>query len=103
MEGHIVAPDVVCVLFQVFRNVSPAFDLGCHHSCAVIDIFKLLDQISSNYPIDLAGRGRGDICSCAFSVADPGCLSWISDPNFFHPGSRVKRFRIPDPDSHQRI
>ncbi len=39
MEGGIVAPDVVCVLFQVFRNVSPSFDLGCHHSCAIIDIF----------------------------------------------------------------
>jgi hypothetical protein len=25
-----------------------------------------------------------------FSVADPGLLSRISDPNFFHPGSRVK-------------
>jgi hypothetical protein len=27
------------------------------------------------------------------SVADPGCLSWIPGPNFFQPGSRVKRFR----------
>jgi hypothetical protein len=27
------------------------------------------------------------------SVADPGCLSRIPDPNFFHPGSR-----IPDPN-----
>jgi hypothetical protein len=37
------------------------------------------------------------------SVADPGCLSRIPDLNFFHPGSRVKRFWIPDPDPHQRI
>jgi hypothetical protein len=39
------------------------------------------------------------------SVADPGCLSWIPDPNFFHPGPRKqgqKDFRIPDPDLHQR-
>jgi hypothetical protein len=25
------------------------------------------------------------------SVADPGCLSWIPDPNFFHPGFTVKK------------
>jgi hypothetical protein len=25
------------------------------------------------------------------SVGDPGCLSPIPDPNFFHPGSRVKK------------
>jgi hypothetical protein len=23
-------------------------------------------------------------------VADPGCLSWIPDPSFFHPGSASK-------------
>jgi hypothetical protein len=28
-------------------------------------------------------------------VADPGCLTWIPDPNFFHPGTRIhiKEFR----------
>ncbi len=35
------------------------------------------------------------------SVADPGCLSWIPDPDFFHPGSCIRIFSIPDP--HQRI
>jgi hypothetical protein len=38
---------------------------------------------------------------CFSTVADPGCLFRIrifSDP---HPGSRVKKFGIPDP--HQRI
>jgi hypothetical protein len=25
-----------------------------------------------------------------FSVADTGCLSQIPDPNFFHPGSRIR-------------
>jgi hypothetical protein len=25
-----------------------------------------------------------------FNVADPGCLSRILDPNFFHPGSRIQ-------------
>ncbi len=34
------------------------------------------------------------------SVADPGCLSLIPDPNFSipDPGSRVKKIRIPDPN-----
>jgi hypothetical protein len=38
-----------------------------------------------------------------FSVADPGCLSRIPDPNFSVPdsGSRVKM--IQDPDPHKRI
>ncbi len=32
------------------------------------------------------------------SVADPGFLSPISDPTFFHPGSRIRLFFIPDPN-----
>jgi hypothetical protein len=35
------------------------------------------------------------------SLADPGCLSRIPDPIFFHPGSELSPSRIPDP--HQRI
>jgi hypothetical protein len=35
------------------------------------------------------------------SVADPGCLSRIPDPTFFHPGSELSPSRIPVP--HQRI
>ena len=31
------------------------------------------------------------------SVADPICLSRIPDPTFFHPGSELFPFRIPDP------
>ncbi len=33
------------------------------------------------------------------SVADPGCLSQIPDPNFFHPGSRIsiKEFKYFNP------
>jgi hypothetical protein len=32
---------------------------------------------------------------CVISVTDPGCLSRIPDPNFFHPGSwiRIKEFK----------
>jgi hypothetical protein len=33
------------------------------------------------------------------SVADPGCLSRILDPTFFHPGSRIRAVFIPDPGS----
>jgi hypothetical protein len=33
------------------------------------------------------------------SVADPGCLSRIPDPTFFHPGSRIPTVSIPDPGS----
>jgi hypothetical protein len=31
------------------------------------------------------------------SVVDPGCLSRILDPTFFHPGSELFPSRIPDP------
>jgi hypothetical protein len=30
------------------------------------------------------------------SVADPGCLSRIPDPTFFHPGSRIRTVSIPN-------
>jgi hypothetical protein len=33
------------------------------------------------------------------SVVDPGYLSRIPDPNFFHPGSRIRTVSIPDPGS----
>ncbi len=33
------------------------------------------------------------------SVADPGCLSRIPDPTFFHPGSRIRTVSITDPGS----
>jgi hypothetical protein len=39
-----------------------------------------------------------ELCS-QFSVADPGCLSRILDPTFFHPGSRIRTVSIPDPGS----
>jgi hypothetical protein len=29
-------------------------------------------------------------CVSLSSVVDPGCLSRIPDPNFFHPGSRIR-------------
>jgi hypothetical protein len=34
-----------------------------------------------------------------FSVEDPGCLSRIPDPTYFHPGSRIRTVSIPDPGS----
>ncbi len=35
------------------------------------------------------------------SVTDPGCLSRVPDPTFFHPRSRIQILSIPDP--HQKI
>ncbi len=105
MERGIVVLDVVCVPFQVFRNVSPSFDLGCHRSCTIIDIFNSSIKFLLTIQQIWLGGGR-DICSCTISVADPGCLSWISDLNFFPsriPGPEWQKFRIPDPDPHQRI
>jgi hypothetical protein len=37
------------------------------------------------------------------SVADPGSLSRIRDPNFSIPDQESKRFRIPDPDPHKEF
>jgi hypothetical protein len=36
------------------------------------------------------------------SVADPGCLSRIPDPTFFHPGSRIRSVSITDPGSSSK-
>ncbi len=36
------------------------------------------------------------------SVPDPGCLSRIPDPTFFHPGSRIRTVSIPDPGSSSK-
>jgi hypothetical protein len=50
-----------------------------------------------------SGRGRKNFLSlkekqdAINSVADPGCSIRIPDPNFFHPGSRIRIFSIPDP------
>ncbi len=41
-----------------------------------------------------------DVYRC--SVADPGCLSRIPDPTFFHPGSRIRTVSIPDPGSSSK-
>ncbi len=38
----------------------------------------------------------------SISVADPGCLSRIPDPTFFHPGSRIRTVSIPDPGSSSK-
>jgi hypothetical protein len=32
-----------------------------------------------------------------FSVADPGCLSWIPDPDFYSSRIPEPGYRIPDP------
>jgi hypothetical protein len=52
---------------------------------------------SSTIPLDdptllFANAGMNQAIQLTSSVADPGCLSRIPVPTFFHPGSR-----IPDP------
>jgi len=39
------------------------------------------------------------------SVADPGCLSRIPDPTFFHPGSRIliKEFKYFNPKKSKKM
>ncbi len=36
-------------------------------------------------------------CYLDIRVSDPGCLSRIPDPNFFHPGSGIKEFKYFNP------
>ncbi len=38
-----------------------------------------------------------------FSVADPGCVYRIPDPNFSIPDADCRVKKIPDPDPHKRI
>jgi hypothetical protein len=49
----------------------------------------------------VTGAGSRGNCRLPDSVADPGCLYRIPDPNFFHPPIRI--FSIPDPGSRIRI
>jgi hypothetical protein len=51
----------------------------------------------------IGGQAPKAIRSVSVSVADPGCLSRIPDPTFFHSGSRIRTVSIPDPGPHQRI
>jgi hypothetical protein len=55
-------------------------------------IYKELEQQPQTQAHKKAGDRKG-------SVADPGCLSRIPDPTFFHPGSRIRPVSIPDPGS----
>jgi hypothetical protein len=48
--------------------------------------------------VSLSAVIRQQKISVVASVADPGCLSQIPDPDFSHPGSR-----IPDPKKHGEV
>jgi hypothetical protein len=81
-------------------------------------VVKNLNWKKINPTLKNLQKTKKSICAawfCTASVADPGCLFWNPDPNFFHHGSRILtqkfslssrkydpgcsfRIRIPDPD-----
>jgi hypothetical protein len=68
---------------------------GTVHEAAALD---------DHVPPLVVRRSQNSIISCCHGgcVADPGCLSRIPDPTFFHPGSRIRTFSIPDPGSSSK-
>jgi hypothetical protein len=55
---------------------------------------------SSGFKTEQSGSAEcRTIGSVHHSVADPGCLSRIPGPTFFHPGSQIRTVSIPDPGS----
>ncbi len=53
-------------------------------------------------PIRFSMGGGGGIGCAETSIADPGCLSRIPDPTFFHPGSEIFTSLIPDSGSSSK-
>ncbi len=68
-----------------------------HEPC----IFSDKTQFDLKYKSEQFSRGfrekSKNYLQCLLLIQDPGCLSRIPDPNFFHHGSRTQktRFRIP--------
>ncbi len=69
--------------------------------------FKSRISVSAQFPFKVRYRRYGQLPNLKHlsvpavppvSVADPECLFWIPDPNFFYPRSRIRMFSIPDPD-----
>jgi hypothetical protein len=54
------------------------------------------------YPIINKNLTPGEKNVIMVSEADPGCLSRIPDPTFYHPGSELSPSRIPDPGSSSK-
>ncbi len=50
------------------------------------------DTVLDMLPDSCTGGGTS-----SFSVANPGCLSRVPDPNLFHSGSRIQIFSISEP------
>ena len=53
-------------------------------------------KTKEEYSQSLLRKRREKDSKVKFSVADLGCLSRIPILNFFHPGSRIRIFSIPD-------
>jgi hypothetical protein len=60
--------------------------------------FILKPILTRILPTSFTHDGKSDL-TVIHSVADPGCLSRIPDPTFFHPGSRIlnKEFKYFNP------
>ncbi len=71
--------------------------LACNHKFKIILYFwkTLLDNLVLHTLLKMS-QSKGILSISITSVADPGCLSRIPDPTFFHPGSRI-------PEPHKRI
>jgi hypothetical protein len=63
----------------------------------------LLSQAAGQRQFLLLNRCTLQHCGASANVADPGCLSRIPDPTFFHPGSRIRTVSIPDPGSSKNL
>jgi hypothetical protein len=86
---------VADIAAAVGRLEAPAVEQVGHHA-APVRVIGLLGQCT--YKTASVNNQNKN------SVADPGCLSRIPDPNFYHPGSeffpsRIRIFFITDPGS----
>jgi hypothetical protein len=63
------------------------------------DAFDMDPTVGRDVIFQAALRTHIRLAPFSGSVADPGCLSRIPDPTFFHPGSELSPSRIPDPGS----
>ncbi len=100
-------------LFSCLHAYNPAINEKCYADFLIASSFSTLywrraalSLNSMHAPHRISGpwignTDHGAFSACSLSVADPGCLSRIPDPTFFHSGSRIRTVSIPDP--HQRI
>jgi hypothetical protein len=98
----------VLVLAQAARVSERGIALGADvaRGAPMHAVHMLLEVEAASGPVGAVGAGQqGSRRNLRhvfnISVADPGCLTRISDPNLFHPGYEFLPSRIQDP--RQRI